>query len=64
MCGLHREDSNEEDKSEVVEVALNPEPIVEVAPIADVKPADIEHVSLPIQPTLESISLLLLSHEG
>ena len=54
-CIGHGEDSNEEEESEVVEVALNTEAIVEVAPITDVILADVDHVNLHIynyvQPT-------------
>ena len=43
----HGDHSNEEEEeSDVVEVALNTEHIVEVAPVADVIPADVDYVDL------------------
>ena len=52
-CAIYGEDSNEEEESEVVEVAPNTEPVVEVAPVADVIPSDVEHVNLIIEPSYE-----------
>ena len=40
-CIVHRKDLNEREESEV-EVAMNIEPIVEVAPITDVIPTNVD----------------------
>ena len=62
-CIAHREDWNDEE-SKVVKVTVNTEPIVEVVPVADVIPAYIDHVSLPIQPTCEETSTQTLLIPG
>ena len=50
MIVAHGEDSNEEEESEVVEIALNSEHIV---PVGDIIFADVHDVNLPVQPIYE-----------
>ena len=43
---IHGENSLEELEFEVAEVALNTEPKIEVGPVTDIIPADVDHVNL------------------
>ena len=46
-------DLNEKEESKVVEVAPDTELVDEVASVADIIPADVDHVNLLVQPTYE-----------
>ena len=63
-CIIHGEASLEEEESVVVEVALNIKTIDVAASIADVIPADVDHINQPVQPTYEEISMQRLPMAG
>ena len=62
-CVANGDDSNEEE-SNVIEVAPNSKPIVELSSVSYIIPTDVDHVNLPVQPTYEEAFMHTLPMQG